>query len=34
MYSSNLYSIVALKLIMNINAAYLVIIVNRKPRKY
>ena len=33
MYSGNLGSIVALKLIININAAYLVIIVNRDPRK-
>ena len=33
MYSSNLGSIVALKLIININAAYLVIIVDREPRK-
>ena len=34
MYSSNLGSIVALKLIIDINTAYLVIIVNRDPRKY
>ena len=31
MYSSNLSGIIALKLIININAAYLVIIVNREP---
>ena len=33
MYSGNLGGIVALKLIININAAYLVIIVNRDSRK-
>jgi hypothetical protein len=33
MDSSNLGGIVALKLIININATYLVIIVNREPRK-
>jgi len=33
MHGSNLGSIVALKLIININAAYLVIVVNREPRK-
>jgi len=31
--SSNLGSIVALKLIIDINTAYLVIVVNREPRK-
>jgi len=34
MYSSNLGSILALKLIININAAYLVIVVDREPRKH
>ena len=33
MYSSNLGGIVASKLIININAAYLVIVVDREPRK-
>ena len=32
--SSNLDSVVALKLIMDINTAYLVIVVNEKPRKH
>ena len=31
MYSSNLGVIIAAKLIINVNAAYLVIIVNREP---
>ena len=31
MHSSNLGSIIALKLIININATYLVIVVNREP---
>ena len=33
MYSSNLGGIVASKLIININATYLIIVVNRDPRK-
>jgi hypothetical protein len=33
MHSSNLGSVVALKLIIDINTTYLVIVVNREPRK-
>ena len=32
MHSNNLGSVVALKLIMDINTAYLVIVVNKEPR--
>ena len=33
-YSSNLGSIVALKLIININTTHLVIIINKEPKKH